>query len=764
MDESQNQESVYLESSQHQLNQTNLANQQNQNINQNTNNNNNQLSNSVSSQQVNLLPHVTHESSKINMSRKFSNSINSTSNESSIISNQNMKTVSIDSGTSINSFNNILPINSATTAQKSPKNIIRYHKNHLKTNQKTSLLQHHHASIENLSSQEIIAHEDSNFSRQIRNSKIFSSQRYIRHHHAGLLNSVKTSRHHTISNPAQSSSASSNYVQSSFKIPQAQQYLEDQDAVADLNLKLTLRNKSEEILSSQIKQANSCPITPLSDPPVNFQKNSAARMFARTNSGTTIQLDQNFTSRHQEFYQYDSLNNSTTLSEKFSNEENLSLRNPKLYETALNQAKMILKELIESELSYIKQLEMINDGYIKLFNQSDPNQSSSTLKYDCQQLNNQTISSQNILIPGLGDMKSKTTSISHMPDQTPNIGLLEINKQNRSQSSINAHELKLHQSQKSTLGHGVSNPNVTTSSTNQPEKFMDLPKVPEKLRYKKDEIFSTWESILKFHDSTLKPMIENFLEVDIFENAAGGQTAASTANPNKGNVPSRMPASNPDPESEETRNYSSSGCHEKTDTESEDFENLKNKENQSPVAIASSLISPKQNYSHQKTTSSNKNSNKTPTKIIKSDIQIKHTPTSFNISHYQKLSKYFKNFNSKFKNFTQISDFLNIVFHKNNIEEMEDYYFYYSQNLKKSFKIINSCDLEIKKFFQIVQWKLKNPLPIDAYILIPVQRIAKYPLLMSKFVEIYEEVNDLEVYNDTFLYLKRVSKRINDLR
>ena len=98
---------------------------------------------------------------------------------------------------------------------------------------------------------------------------------------------------------------------------------------------------------------------------------------------------------------------------------------------------------------------------------------------------------------------------------------------------------------------------------------------------------------------------------------------------------------------------------------------------------------------------------------------------------------------SLFKNFEQVADLLAEFFTPEHIQEMEDYYFEYSHNLRSAFRSVSNE--KCQNFFKIQQRKLKHPLPIDAYLLIPVQRIAKYPLLINKIVELYDHENDTRI-------------------
>jgi len=96
---------------------------------------------------------------------------------------------------------------------------------------------------------------------------------------------------------------------------------------------------------------------------------------------------------------------------------------------------------------------------------------------------------------------------------------------------------------------------------------------------------------------------------------------------------------------------------------------------------------------------------------------------------------------TSFKNFEQVASFLTEIFSLNHIQELEDYYFEYSHNLRSAFRLV-STNPDCPNFFKTQQRKLKHPLPIDAYLLIPVQRIAKYPLLINKLVELYDHQNE----------------------
>merc|ERR1712157_2183 len=75
-----------------------------------------------------------------------------------------------------------------------------------------------------------------------------------------------------------------------------------------------------------------------------------------------------------------------------------------------------------------------------------------------------------------------------------------------------------------------------------------------------------------------------------------------------------------------------------------------------------------------------------------------------------------KNFKTNFKDFASIILFLNNLFSDSHINELEDHYFWYSQNLKNAFKIIAEAENSssssnnssadgnsTKKYFQYIQ-------------------------------------------------------------
>ena len=94
--------------------------------------------------------------------------------------------------------------------------------------------------------------------------------------------------------------------------------------------------------------------------------------------------------------------------------------------------------------------------------------------------------------------------------------------------------------------------------------------------------------------------------------------------------------------------------------------------------------------------------------------------------HEQTILPLIENCRKKQVSFEAISELLNDMFSSQNIQLLEDYYFQYSKNLRSSFRLISEPGSN--SWFKNQQRKLKHPLPLESYILIPVQRIGKYPL------------------------------------